>query len=111
MEPRGESFCQFYPQASYHKFYSFLLTGYDRVVFLDSDGIPLRDLEHLFRLRLGAAEVAAPQAYWFKQEGVTAGSAKCPGRQVTLVWLDLLLFVIQRHFFLFYREKVFLLIK
>ncbi len=87
-KPLGESFCQFYPQASYHKFYSFLLTGYDRVVFLDSDGIPLRDLEHLFRLRLGAAEVAAPQAYWFKQEGVTAGSAKCPGRQVTLVWMS-----------------------
>ena len=52
------SFLFFFPQ----KFYSFLLTEYSRVIYMDSDGFAVSDLSHLFTADLPKeAELAAPQ--------------------------------------------------
>ncbi|KAF4314999.1 hypothetical protein G195_011387, partial [Phytophthora kernoviae 00238/432] len=39
--------------------------GYDRVVFLDSDAVPMTNLDHLFHLP--PAPLYAPTAYWLEQ--------------------------------------------
>lgn len=39
--------------------------GYDRVVFLDSDAVPMQNLDHLFDLP--SAPLYAPTAYWIQQ--------------------------------------------
>jgi alpha-N-acetylglucosamine transferase len=44
----------------------FELTEYDRVVYLDADALPLRNLDFLFTLPL-SEPVAAPAAYWLPQ--------------------------------------------
>lgn len=44
----------------------FELTEYDRVVYLDADALPLRNLDFLFALPF-ADSVAAPSAYWLPQ--------------------------------------------
>jgi alpha-N-acetylglucosamine transferase len=46
------------------------LLQYDRVVFLDSDAIPLKSLDSLFELPF-TGSVAAPTAYWLRQPFVT----------------------------------------
>lgn len=54
-----------YYEHSYQKFYSFLLFEYERVLFMDADGVPMRDLDHLFLLPLPPnVHLAAPQGYW-----------------------------------------------
>ena len=67
-----------YYQASYQKFYSFLLTEYDRVIMMDADGVPLKNLDHLFHIKFpGNVQIAAPQGYWFKYQGLTTWSQNC----------------------------------
>ena len=71
-----------YFPGNYNKFYSFLLTGYARVIVLDSDGFALSNLDHLFLLRFpSGVRIAAPQAYWLMGDGVTVGTEdNCPGK-------------------------------
>lgn len=49
------------------------LEEYDRVVYLDSDAMPLQNLDHLFDLPLGDAMIAAPRAYWLSGKIIFSG--------------------------------------
>ena len=49
----------------------FQLIQYDRIVFLDSDTIPLKSLDHLFSLPFNEM-IASPRAYWLRQPFVTS---------------------------------------
>ncbi|KAJ3077351.1 hypothetical protein HDU98_000001 [Podochytrium sp. JEL0797] len=53
------------------KIYVFTLTQYDRVVVMDSDGFPLRNLDHLFDTPMGTP-VAGAQMYWGNKEWFTS---------------------------------------
>jgi hypothetical protein len=53
------------------KLYVFLLTDYDRIILMDTDGFPNNNLDHLFFLPIPQGiQLAAPQGYWFSNEGV-----------------------------------------
>ena len=69
-------------RGNYNKFFSFLLTGYARVIVLDSDGFALSTLDHLFLLRFPpGVRIAAPQAYWLRGDGIAMGTQdNCPGK-------------------------------
>lgn len=44
---------------------------YDRVIYMDADGMPTQDLDHLFLIEFpDGISIAAPQAYWFKENGI-----------------------------------------
>jgi hypothetical protein len=45
------------------KMYVFSLTEYSRVVYMDADGLPLHNLDHLFHL-VPSVPFAAPRAWW-----------------------------------------------
>ena len=61
-----------YYQGVYQKFFSFILTEYERVIITDADGLILKNLDHLFLLELPKnVSLAAPQGYWFENNGVT----------------------------------------
>ncbi|MGA7872175.1 MAG: glycosyltransferase [Candidatus Binatus sp.] len=49
----------------------FQLVEYERVVFIDSDSLPLQNLDHLFTLPF-AQTIAAPRAYWTRQFKATS---------------------------------------
>ena len=72
-----------YYRATYQKFHAFLLTDFARVVVMDADGFPLKNLDHLFFVKFPpGVKVAAPQAYWFSNKGVyNRGEVdSCPGK-------------------------------
>jgi hypothetical protein len=48
------------------KLKSFQLVEYDRVLFIDADSIPLKNLDYLLSLQI-SEPVAAPRAYWLQQ--------------------------------------------
>jgi len=52
------------------KMYIFNMTRYRRVIFLDSDMLVLKNLDHLFDLP--RVDIAAPRAYWLAQPSVTS---------------------------------------
>ncbi|CAE6361166.1 unnamed protein product [Rhizoctonia solani] len=52
--------------SSLTKLHVFGLTNYTRVVYLDSDGIVLNNLDHLFLAP--QARIALPRAYWLEKE-------------------------------------------
>ncbi|TRY74954.1 hypothetical protein TCAL_08660 [Tigriopus californicus] len=83
-----------YYKATYQKFQAFKLIEYARAIFLDADGIPLKTLDHLFQIRLPSnITIAAPQAYWFKNNGILPGSPQlCPGVRHVTVTSALMLF-------------------
>lgn len=83
-----------YYKATYQKFHAFKLIDYTRVIFLDADGIPLNSMDHLFQIRLPPnITIAAPQAYWFKANGISSGSLQlCPGIKHVTVTSSLMLF-------------------
>ncbi len=62
----------FHYRYCYQKCLAFLLTDYNRVISMDSDGFPMQDLDHLFFLADLTPEmpIAAPQGYWFDNEGL-----------------------------------------
>ena len=70
-----------YYQACYQRFYTFLLTEYDRVISMDADGIAVKSLDHLFHAAFPPGiSIAAPQGYWFENQGLTVGNKdSCPG--------------------------------
>ena len=49
----------------------FQLIQYHRIVFMDTDTMPLNSLDHLFDLPV-PIDIAAPRAYWLKQKCVTS---------------------------------------
>ncbi len=49
----------------------FHLIQYDRIVFLDADSLPLKNLDHLFTLPFKES-IAAPRAYWLPQPFITS---------------------------------------
>jgi len=53
------------------KFWIFQLTQYDRVVYLDADTYPIKNLDHLFTIPF-KEKIAAPRAYWLPQPFVTS---------------------------------------
>ncbi|KAJ3075923.1 hypothetical protein HDU98_006432 [Podochytrium sp. JEL0797] len=53
------------------KIHVFTLTQYDRVVMMDSDGLPLRNLDHLFDTPMGTP-IAGAQMYWGNKEWFTS---------------------------------------
>ena len=64
------------------KFYAFLLTDYDRVIAMDTDGFPNSNLDHLFWLPMPKGiELAAPQGYWFSNEGVRSDFCQLVGKE------------------------------
>lgn len=44
------------------------LNEYDQIIYLDSDIMPLGNVDHLFDIELGPSGIAAPEAYWLKKE-------------------------------------------
>ncbi len=52
------------------KLYVLRLTEYERVVYMDADTLPLKNLDHLLELPF-SERIAAPQAYWLPQPFVT----------------------------------------
>jgi FkbM family methyltransferase len=49
----------------------FTLFHYDRVIFLDADTLPLKNLDHLFTKPV-SEPISAPRAYWLPQPFVTS---------------------------------------
>ncbi len=49
----------------------FQLTQYERIIYLDADAIPLKNIDHLFSLPFSEM-IAAPRAYWLQQPFVTS---------------------------------------
>ena len=67
-----------YYRGCYEKFYVFLLTEFNRVIFLDADGIATNNLDHLFWLELPEkVELASPQGYWFNHDGFIPADQEC----------------------------------
>jgi alpha-N-acetylglucosamine transferase len=74
-----------YYKGCYEKLYVFKLVEYTRVIIMDSDGIAVNDLDHLFWLKMPKGiQIAAPQGYWFKKEGVGNAKEECLGK--TFFW-------------------------
>ena len=74
-----------YYKSCYNKFLSFLLFDYDRVVYMDADGLPLRSMDNLFHIQFPpGVEMAAPQAYWLNNNGIVDvdhhGISQCPSK-------------------------------
>lgn len=45
----------------------FHLVEYEKIVYIDSDALVMKSLEHLFEIPISNGEIAAPQAYWLEQ--------------------------------------------
>ena len=69
-----------YYKGCYEKLYVFLLKEYTRVIIMDADGLAANDLDHLFWLSMPRGiQIAAPQGYWFKKEGLFQAAEECQG--------------------------------
>eukprot|EP00095_Tigriopus_kingsejongensis_P011607 snap_masked-scaffold859_size87536-processed-gene-0.0 protein:Tk11607 transcript:snap_masked-scaffold859_size87536-processed-gene-0.0-mRNA-1 annotation:"hypothetical protein DFA_03248" len=94
-----------YYRTSLQKFYAFQLIQYSRVVAMDADGVALNNLDHLFLLKFPEnVSIAAPQGYWFQNEGVFAGNGdNCKG--VVFPVITTILLVVEPSLELFQRVR------
>ena len=47
---------------------------------MDSDGLALKSLDHLFTIRMPkGVKIAAPQGYWFENQGFVSPEKECYG--------------------------------
>lgn len=56
---------------TFDKLWAARLTTYEKIIFLDSDVMILKNMDHLFTSTTGA--LTAPVAYWLRQPFVTSG--------------------------------------
>ena len=69
-KPLGHHLSDRYYKRCYQKFHAILLTEYQRVIIMDSDGLTQHNLDHLFYLPFPQGiKLAAPQGYWFDNDG------------------------------------------
>jgi alpha-N-acetylglucosamine transferase len=69
-----------YYRGALEKFNTFLLTDYDRVIVMDSDGLVFHNIDHLFGISFPeGVQIAAPQGYWFEKEGHLPAELECRG--------------------------------
>lgn len=61
-----------YYRDSYTKFDVLSLTEYDRIIFVDSDGLFLGNMDHLFTTPLGEEQMGAAFGWWFKGPWLTS---------------------------------------
>jgi len=48
---------------------------------MDSDGLPLNNLDHLFAFKMQeSVRIAAPQGYWFDNQGFLSPEKECKGK-------------------------------
>ena len=71
-----------YYQGCYEKLYVFRLKEYARVIIMDADGLAANNLDHLFWLIMPyGIQIAAPQGYWFPNEGLFQADEECLGKK------------------------------
>lgn len=47
---------------------------------MDSDGLPLQSMDHLFTIKMPTGvRIAAPQGYWFENQGFVSPDRECHG--------------------------------
>lgn len=69
-----------YYRGALEKFNTFLLTNYDRVIVMDSDGLAFHNIDHLFGMSFpDGVHIAAPQGYWFEKQGILPAEIECHG--------------------------------
>eukprot|EP00095_Tigriopus_kingsejongensis_P001240 maker-scaffold160_size295910-snap-gene-1.41 protein:Tk01240 transcript:maker-scaffold160_size295910-snap-gene-1.41-mRNA-1 annotation:"hypothetical protein DFA_05069" len=76
-----------YYRGTYQRFHAFKLVEYDRIVIMDADGFPLKNLDHLFQVILPSnTSLAAPQGYWFNRNGLSQGEpGLCPNTELVVI--------------------------
>lgn len=70
---------------SFTKFLIFDQTEYDRVLFMDSDGVVLKSMDELFLTK--SAKIAATRAYWLDPDSIPEDNKH--GEQVDKSWMTI----------------------